>query len=259
MKMIDEYYSISQLADRAGISVRTLRYYDQIGLLSPMRKDNDYRIYGDEEVRKLQHILLLRSCGLPLADISAVLGSNDCDLTDKLTEHLRALIIQRDVTNRAIETTKRVLDGLEAFDAMTNDERFEELKASSVSRFEDEFGEEARALYGDAVIDKANERMLNMSKLAWDMKEELEQRVKDVLVKAMATGDPVSPESRMLAELHAQWIRVHWGEDGYTPEAHRGVVEGYLGDPRFIGYYDSECGEGATEFLRDAVLANVGV
>ena len=101
-------------------------------------------------------------------------------------------------------------------------------------RFEDEYGEEARALYGDAAIDEANERMLSMSKLAWDKKEELEQLVKDTLVEARATGDVTSPESRMLAEMHAQWIRVHWGDNGYSVEAHRGLVEGYLQDPRFI-------------------------
>lgn len=140
---------------------------------------------------------------------------------------------------------------------MTDEERFEELKKSSVEQFEDEFGEEARALFGDAAIDEANERMLNMSKLAWDMKEELEQRVKDTLVKAMATEDARSPESRILAEMHAQWIKVHWGDAGYSAEAHRSLVQGYLGDPRFVEYYDSECGKGATEFLRDAVLANI--
>lgn len=255
--MSEEFCSISELASKAGISVRTLRYYDQIGLLTPARRDNDYRIYGEAEVHKLQHILLLRSCGLPLADISAALSSDDFNLAEKLVEHLDALTVQKGITDRAIETTKRVLDGLEAFDAMNDDERFEELKKSSVAKFEDEFGTEARNLYGDAAIDGANERMLNMSKLAWDAKEELEQRVKDALVKAMASDDPASPESRMLAELHAQWIRAHWGEDGYTPEAHRSLVEGYLNDPRFVDYYDSTCGEGATEFLKDAVLSNI--
>lgn len=250
-------YSISELANAAGVSVRTLRYYDQIGLLTPRRKGNDYRVYGDEEVKKLQHILVLRSCGLPLADISSAMRSDGFDLASKLREHLQVLATQMDITARAIETTKRMLEGLEAFDAMSNEERFEQLKKDSVSKFEAEYGEEARALYGDAAIEEANGRLLNMSKLAWDAKEELEQRVRDTLVRAMATGDPASPESRMLAELHAQWIRVHWGEGGYSPEAHRNLVRGYMDDPRFIAYYDTACGEGATGFLRDAVIANI--
>lgn len=255
--MEDKRYTTSELANMAGVSVRTIRYYDQIGLLSPKRQENGYRSYGDPEVRKLQDIMMLRSCGLPLADIASAMKSSDFDLAVKLREHLNTLSSQIDITARAIEATESMLDGLEAFDAMSNEERFEELKKSSVARFEDEYGEEARALYGDAAIDEANERMLSMSKLAWDAKEELEQRVKDTLVKAMATGDPTSPESRMLSELHAQWIRVHWGDNGYTPEAHRGLVQGYMDDPRFIEYYDSACGKGATEFLKDVVLSNI--
>ncbi len=255
--MGDTRYSISELAKMADVSVRTLRYYDQIGLLSPLREENGYRSYGDAEVHQLQRIMLLRSCGLSLASISSAMDSDDFDLPSMLQEHLNALSAQIDITRRAIKTTKKVLSGLEAFEAMTDEERFEELKRSSIAQFEDEYGEEARALYGDAAIDEANERMLSMSKLAWDKKEELEQLVKDTLVEARATGDVTSPESCMLAELHKQWIRVHWGENGYSAEAHRGLVEGYLQDPRFIEYYDSACGEGATEFLRDAVLANI--
>lgn len=255
--MPDKRYSISELAKIAGVSVRTLRYYDQIGLLSPIRQENDYRSYGDAEVHKLQRIMLLRSCGLSLASISSALHSDTFDLVSMLHGHLNALAAQMDITTRAIETTKRVLSGLEAFEAMNDEERFDELKKSSVAQFEDEYGEEARALYGDAVIDAANDRMLNMSKLAWDMKEELEQRVKDTLIKAMATEDVRSPESRMLAEMHAQWIKIHWGDDGYSAEAHRSLAQGYVCDPRFVEYYDSACGKGATEFLRDVVLVNI--
>ena len=140
---------------------------------------------------------------------------------------------------------------------MNDDQRFEKLKRDSVARFEEEYGQEARGLYGDEAIDDANERMLSMSKLAWDMKEELEQRIKDALVDAMATGDPGSPESRMVAEMHARWIQVHWGEGAYTPQAHVQLAEGYLQDPRFVAYYDDACGRGATAFLRDVIVANI--
>ena len=96
-----------------------------------------------------------------------------------------------------------------------------------------------------------------MSKTAWDAKEELEQRIKDSLIVAMATGDPASPESRLVAGMHAQWIKVHWGEGAYTPEAHRSLAQGYLADPRFVEYYDGACGDGATEFLCRIIEANI--
>ncbi|MCI9130122.1 MAG: MerR family transcriptional regulator [Eggerthellaceae bacterium] len=249
--------TVSQLADAAGVSVRTLRYYGQIGLLTPERSANGYRTYGQDEVRRLQHIMLLRSCGLALADIGSVLSSDEPDLEALLRDHLSRLEQQAQQLAQTIRTTKVALDGLEEFYNMNDAERFEKLKRDSVQRFEEEFGEESRALYGDDVIDEANQRMLSMSKLAWDAKEELEQRVKDALTQAMATNDPASAEARMCVEMHAQWIRVHWGEGAYTPEAHVQLANGYLADPRFIEYYDSACGEGATEFLVRAIETNI--
>lgn len=256
--MSEKRYTVSKLAQAAGLSVRTLRYYDQIGLLRPERGANGYRSYGEKEARRLQRIMLLRSCGLPLADIADALETPGFDLEAKLRDHLAELRSQSDKLARAMRITQKAINGLEAFENMNDTERFEQLKKDSVARFEEEYGEESRALYGDNVIDEANERMLSMSKLAWDAKEELEQRVKDALVIAMATDDPTSPESRMCAELHARWIKIHWGENAYTPEAHTQLAESYLKDPRFIAYYDNACGEGATVFLRDAIQANIG-
>ena len=251
-------YTTKQLADMAGISPRTLRYYDQIGLLVPEREENGYRSYGPSEVRRLQHIMLLRSCGVPLQTVEEALDQPDFSLPAMLTEHLEALRKQQSDLEKTIATVKRVVAGLGGFEDMDDKQKFEEIKRQSVEQFEEEYGEEARKLYGDVAIDASNERILGMSKLAWDAKEELEQRIKDNLAVAMATGDPTSPESRMVAGMHAQWIKVHWGEDAYTPEAHVSLADGYLADPRFIEYYDSAAGKGATEFLRDIIKANIG-
>lgn len=248
--------SISQLAKMAGVSVRTLRYYDEIGLLVPLRGENGYREYGDDEIHSLQQIMLLRSCGLPLVDIADALSKEDFDLKARLRAHLVSLEDQSIQLAQTMNFVRMAINGLEDFKKMTDEERFERLKRDSVKRFESEYGTEARRLYGDKVIDDSNERMLSMSKLAWDAKEELEQRVKGALVAAMATSDTSSPESRMLAELHAQWIRVHWGEDGYSPDAHKQLAKGYLDDQRFVDYYDGACGEGATKFLAEVIEAN---
>ena len=67
----------------------------------------------------------------------------------------------------------------------------------------------------------------------------------------MMTKDPESPESKLVAGMHAQWIKVHWGEKAYSPEAHVSLAEGYLTDPRFVEYYDGSCGAGAKMCIRD--------
>lgn len=250
-------YTTKELADLAGVSSRTLRYYDQIGLLVPARAQNGYRVYNTADMRRLQHILLLRSCGVPLESIEEALDKSDFDLASMLREHLTLLCRQREKLDKTIATAKLAVAGLEDYEKMDDKERFEQIKKQSVADFEEEFGQEARAFYGDEAIDAANERMLNMSKTAWDAKEELEQRIKDNLVLAMMTKDPESPESKLVAGMHAQWIKVHWGEKTYSPEAHVSLAEGYLTDPRFVEYYDGSCGAGATEFLRDIIKANI--
>ena len=255
--MEDKRYSVAELAKMAGVTERTLRYYDQIGLLVPARSNNGYRAYSIDDVHMLQRIMLLRACGIGLAEIAQALSNPDLDIATILENHRDELLEQRDLLTRSIAATDAMIERLERLRGMNDEQRFEQLKRDSVVRFEEEYGQEARKRYGDEVIDAANERMISMSKPAWEAKEELEQRIKEALVRAMKTGDVTSPEARMVAEMHAQWIRVHWGEGAYTPEAHVQLAEGYLHDPRFVEYYDSACGEGATEFLRNAIEANI--
>ena len=68
-------YTIRQLADLSGVSVRALRWYDRLGLLCPGRRDNGYRVYGGEEVDRLQQILFYRELGVPLEQIGRILSA----------------------------------------------------------------------------------------------------------------------------------------------------------------------------------------
>ena len=85
----------------------------------------------------------------------------------------------------------------------------------------------------------------------------LGEAIIEQLKAAMATGDARSPEARELARMHAAWIRAHWPEGAYSREAHLGLAEGYLADERFTAFYDGAAGVGATQFLRDALVANL--
>jgi len=85
-------YTVKALAELAGVTPRTLRYYDAIGLLCPRRgRENDYRLYGDGEVDRLQQILLYRDMGLPLEEIRSLLDAPGFDREAALREELAAL------------------------------------------------------------------------------------------------------------------------------------------------------------------------
>ena len=87
---------------------------------------------------------------------------------------------------------------------------------------------------------------------------EARERYGDAAKKAMLTGDASSPEAVKLARMHADWIRMQWAEGAYSPQAHVCLARGYLADDRFVEYYDSRAGKGATELLVEAIEAALG-
>lgn len=129
---------------------------------------------------------------------------------------------------------------------------------SAVHANEMSYGKEARERYGDAAVDAANERLLGMSEAEWSAKETLEQAIIEQLKAAVAAGNAMGPEAAKLAQMHARWIRTQWGEGAYSPDAHVALAQSYLEDERFVDYYDSRAGEGATAFLVAAIEAAMG-
>lgn len=114
------------------------------------------------------------------------------------------------------------------------------------------YGAEIRARYGDDVIDAANRKYVLADDAAHLQANELELAIKDQLRLAMATGSARGMEAQRLAAMHKLWITMYWPDGLYTPEAHKGLADGYLADPRFQKYYE-EIAAGATQFIRDAI------
>lgn len=279
----DRLKTIGQLAEASGVSVRTLRFYEEKGFLNPARTESGYRRYSERDERRLAQVMAMRSCGLPLATIGQLLegasasrsekptGSSEggrreigeasvsarepeTDLRAALLDHLRTLHAQGRSLEAAIARTQAALNAIERMHGMETKDAFEELKRKGLENFEREYGQEARARYGADAIEQSNAHMMGLTRDEWDAKELLEESIKVQLRLAMATDDPISPESQELARMHEHWIAIHWGP-GYAEEAYLGLVRGYLADPRFVSYYDTAAGQGATEFLVKAVEA----
>ena len=103
-------YTVSELAKLAGITSRTLRYYDEIGLLSSKRmSSNGYRIYGQKEVDRLQQILFYRELGIPLDEVGRILSDKDFDDLFALQDHLDALLEKRKQLDLLIANVKTLL------------------------------------------------------------------------------------------------------------------------------------------------------
>lgn len=248
-------YTVGSLAKLAGVTVRALHHYEDEGLLHPERTASGYRRYGATDVERLQQILLLRSCGLSLGAIRDALADDRFDFRTALVDHLATLRARQKELETLVGTVEKTIASLEGRCTMTDEERFEGMKARAIAENEERYGAEVRQAYGDAAMDAANERMAGMSQEEWSDAKALEAAILEQLTAAKATGDPTGEAARKLCAMHARWLQMHWGEGAYSPAAHAALAEGYVADPRFTAYYDEAAGEGATAFLRDALIA----
>ena len=255
MQAEEASYTVGSLAKLAGVTVRALHHYEDEGLLHPERTASGYRRYGAADVERLQQILLLRSCGLSLGDIRVALDNGDFDFHGVLVNHLATLRARQKELETLVGTVEKTIASLEGRCTMTDEERFEGMKARAIAENEERYGAEVRQAYGDVAMDAANERMAGMSQEEWSDAKALEAAILEQLTAAKATGGPTGEAARKLCAMHARWLQMHWGEGAYSPAAHAALAEGYVADPRFTAYYDEAAGEGATAFLRDALIA----
>lgn len=251
-------YTIGRLAQLSGVSVRALRFYEEVGLLAPAREAaNGYRRYTSEDVDRLQEILLLRHLGVAVRDIGPLLSRSKTERRHALRRHLVELQAERDRLGELIETVERTLAHMEGEADMADTEKFEGFKRELVEDNERRYGAEARERYGNGAVDESNRKMLNMSKDDFEAWRALETEILDALADAVRAGeDPTSPKGAHICELHRRWLGYTW--PAYSPEAHRGLAEGYVADERFRAYYDHAAPD-ATGWLHDAILAHAGM
>ncbi|UWP60339.1 MerR family transcriptional regulator [Ruminococcus gauvreauii] len=246
-------YSIKELSKMAGVSARTLRYYDEIGLLKPLRtSDAGYRFYGPGELDLLQQILFYRQRGFCLEKIADVLYNHDFDVMRALNEHLEDLKRQRMSIESVISAVERTIASMKGEITMSDHEKFEVLKQDMVEKNEKEYGREVRERYGDQQVNEYNRKMLQMTPEDYEQFQKLEQEITDGLKEAVREGAGYDSEKgRRIVLLHREWIEMT--TPGYTSQMHKGLAEMYVADERFCMYYDKEI-PGCAEFLKNAIV-----
>lgn len=245
-------YSISTLAKLAGVSTRTLRYYDEIGLLRPKdTTDAGYRVYGTCEVDTLQQILFYREMGVGLDDIKSIITSPNYMRLSALETHLAALLNERSRVDAMIKNVRKTIASEKGEMKMTDKEKFEGLKDKLIRENEDKYGEEVRARYGDDAINQSNANFKGMSQQQYDRMQTLAEEINETLKAALATKDPAGELAQKACTLHKEWLKCTW--PSYSPEAHKGLAQMYVDDERFTAYYD-KIAPGCAVFLRDAIM-----
>ena len=249
-------YSVQELAKLSGVTPRTLRWYDRIGLLKPARTaESGYRYYGPDEVDRLQEILFCRELGMELKKIGAYLDRPDYDRTEALRSHLSALRQKKARLEAVIRCVEETIEAKEKGKTMKDKQKFEAFKRQLVEENENRYGREARQKYGDKAVDEANAAVMGRTPEEQREWTELDREILRRLANAVGAGvSPEGEEGRAIAALHRRWLTVSMGS--YDAARHRGIAEFYVQDERFTAYYD-KAAPGCARFLRDAVQAHV--
>ena len=184
-------YTIKKLAKITGVSTRTLRFYDEIGLLVPARKSsNCYRIYGQKEVDLLQQILFYRELDMPLEDIKSIVLSDDFDREAALRSHLKVLKKKRDRLDTLILNLEKTIKYVKGEIVMNDTEKFEGFKQKLIDENEKQYGAEIREKYGEAAVMASNAKLMGMTKEQYMEAEKLSSEINETLKAAVEQGDP---------------------------------------------------------------------
>lgn len=244
-----ESWSIAEVARLGGVSSRTLRHYDEVGLLEPAYYgSNGYRYYERPQLQRLQEVLVLRALGLGLPAIERVV-SGAADRAVVLREHRAALLCEGVRLTRLAEVVGRTIEELEGGARMSAEEMFEGFDEARQTEYERQVVERWGRPAQDA-IDRVRAQGWSTTNMA-DMDREF-GAIGARLVPLIDAGVPVSDERvlEVMADHYALVAR------SWTPDAEQYTALGgwYVEDDAFRARYDAEHPQMA-EYLRDAAGA----
>ncbi|MEH3142036.1 MAG: MerR family transcriptional regulator [Mycobacterium kyogaense] len=246
-----EELTVGEVAQRFGITVRTLHHYDDIGLLTPGRRNaSGYRVYTPADLTRLSQIIVYRRLEMPLEEISRLLDEGD------EVSHLER---QRERVMSRLEETRDLLDAIDQAleKAMANtpmtDDDMRELFGDGF----DDYQAEAEQRFGESEEWKESQRRAkSYGKEDWIRIKNEGEAVETALSGAFRAGLPADSETAMdAAEQHRLHVN-RWFYD-CPPSMHRTLGDMYVSDPRYVARYDESFGlPGLAAYCRAAIHAN---
>ncbi len=238
-------YTVKQLSDLAGVSIRTLHYYDELGLLKPETVGaNGYRYYGETSLYKLQQILFYRELGFELARIKDIVNRPDFEILAALESHRQSLQGRMDRLNRLIATVDGTILHLKGKKDMTKRQLFQAFSEEEQEKLQ----KEAEQMYDPETVRASNKKWKSYSAREKQRIGEEGNAAYEALVAAIPAG-PGSPEAQAGVELWRKHMDYFWTPDLDQLE---GLTELYNSDPRFKANFD-RFDPRLAEFLREAV------
>lgn len=233
MRKVKQFYTVKQVSQLAEVSVRTLHYYDEIGLLHPTKVgENGYRYYDDAALYRLQQILFYREIGLELMQIKEVLSSPNFDLLAALRSHRAVLEEKIKRLHELVNTVDATIMHLAGEVEMSTDRLFTGFTEEKQKYYE----RVARLQFGP---DRVNESIKRWNGYSEAEREAVRQEGGQVyldLVAAMESGRaPQSGEVQAIIERWANHIRYFYEPD---LDVMRGLGEAYRTSPDFVAFFE---------------------
>jgi DNA-binding transcriptional MerR regulator len=244
-------YTIHELSKIANISKRTLRYYDEINLLSPAQiNQSNYLLYSDVEVDLLQQILFYKTIGYSLKSIKSIINNPSFDILESLMKQKKLMEEKSLQIQTLLKTIDQTINAVNGGYTMSNNSKFNGLREKDIQKNEALYGKEIRQKYGEDIVEESYKKMRKMSHNEYQKANELSQKINEQLILAVSTNNVESEEALTLCKMHQEWIKLYW--PSYSKEAHLGLVTMYQEDERFKAYYEN-VQVGGTDFLLKAM------
>lgn len=243
--------TVHEVSKLAGVSIRTLQYYDKIGLLPPAEyTGSGYRLYDDADLEKLQQILLFRELEFSLKDIKRILDSPNFDKSKALEQQITLLTLKKEHLENLIDLAR----GIKALGVnyLMNLKSFEAFDTSKI----DEYAAQAKAAWGNTpeyqeFLQKSDGRT---------QKEEHELNVRFMAIfqefGALKDLDPASREIQALVDKLQAFITEHFYDCSDNILSSLGKM--YAGGGDFTANIDSAGGSGTAEFANKAIQIHCG-
>lgn len=246
-------WPINDVAETTGVTSRTLRHYDAVGLLPPAEVDESgRRYYGEDELVRLQQIRIMRELGLGLEQIGRILAGEHGRIA-ALRRHRQWLIAEQDRLGALADSVSQTIADLEG-GFMATRERLEQWFSASLRDTEQyrQYEQEAVDRWGQAAVDaRERQRAKSDEQVEHDKNDSVEVHAR--IADLAAAGVPADDERTLEAVgAHLAWIRHYWEP---TSEAFRCLGQTYA-DPNDgfrVGYENVQ--PGLADYLRDAIGA----
>jgi DNA-binding transcriptional MerR regulator len=226
-------YAVRQLAKMAGVSIRTLHLYDKMKLLKPLnRTSSRYRMYGENELLRLQQILFYKELDFPLKEIARILDDPDFELVAALESHKAALLVRKDRVNTLLQTINKTIKNLKTKTMENYEDLYEGLPRQQAATYRNQ----AIDKWGEDVVERSERALKEMSKLNLDqLKADQKAIMKSLLL--LVNEQPESEVVQDEIARHYVNIRSFWGVSDPTDlkaETYKGLAELYLTDERYL-------------------------